>query len=251
MTCLEIEELLEAYALAALEPEQITAIERHLKECLSCQKRADEYLEIVGLLLGSAQLVPQTKAPRSLKANVLMKIGVGRRQGTENRWFGWLRSPAWTPILTAASLLLLLAFGWLQTSRVEHLERVLEAALSPVSKARSCPLGTQLLGPAPEAPLGPDGHPPWGCIYRLPEENALVILVADVPELPPDSEIHLWFKRGEECLTGGTVKLQELGWGWLAVRRPSEFDTVLVTQEPKSSRAHCPQGPALMLATSR
>jgi hypothetical protein len=249
MTCLQIEELLEAYALAALEPEEQASVERHLNECPSCQKRVDEYWETVGLFPSSAQLVPAMKAPSSLKASVWAKIGVRREDSIKNRWFDWLKSPVWAPVLTAASVLLVLAFSWLHVSRVHQLEQMIEITLSPVKEARFCPVGTRLLGPAPEAPSGPHGHPPWGCIYQSFEPDSLMILVADVPPMPPNSEVHLWFKRGEECLDGGVVSLQKTDWGWMTVRSPLEYDTVLVTQESKGSRTKCPQGSALMVAS--
>jgi len=49
----EIEELLGAYALDALEPEEIAQVERHLRECIRCVIEVGQHHEVTGLLANS------------------------------------------------------------------------------------------------------------------------------------------------------------------------------------------------------
>jgi anti-sigma factor RsiW len=49
----EIEELLGAYALDALEPEETAQVERHLRECIRCVIEVGQHHEVTGLLANS------------------------------------------------------------------------------------------------------------------------------------------------------------------------------------------------------
>ena len=49
----EIEELLGAYALDALEPEEAAQVERHLRECIRCVIEVGQHHEVTGLLANS------------------------------------------------------------------------------------------------------------------------------------------------------------------------------------------------------
>ena len=49
----EIEELLGAYALDALEPEETALVERHLRECIRCVIEVGQHHEVTGLLANS------------------------------------------------------------------------------------------------------------------------------------------------------------------------------------------------------
>ncbi|HEY1989598.1 MAG TPA: anti-sigma factor [Acidimicrobiales bacterium] len=49
----EIEELLGAYALDALEPEETAQVERHLRECVRCVIEVGQHHEVTGLLANS------------------------------------------------------------------------------------------------------------------------------------------------------------------------------------------------------
>jgi anti-sigma-K factor RskA len=49
----EIEELLGAYALDALEPEETVLVERHLRECVRCVIEVGQHHEVTGLLANS------------------------------------------------------------------------------------------------------------------------------------------------------------------------------------------------------
>src|SRR3954467_7988513 len=75
MTCNEAQELLEAYALGALDPVEQRQIAAHIAECSDCARIARAYQQAVDHL---ALDVPLVKASPRLKDRVLGGIGVYR-----------------------------------------------------------------------------------------------------------------------------------------------------------------------------
>jgi anti-sigma-K factor RskA len=55
----EIQELLGAYALNAVSPEEAAAVEAHLPACPRCRAEVDEYLETAAMLAGAGRNAPQ------------------------------------------------------------------------------------------------------------------------------------------------------------------------------------------------
>ncbi len=54
----EIEEMLGAYALDALEPDEVVSVERHLRTCVRCSAEVASYHEVTGLLANSGGDAP-------------------------------------------------------------------------------------------------------------------------------------------------------------------------------------------------
>src|SRR5688572_147432 len=75
MNCNEAQELLEAYALGALDPIEMRAIAAHISECSDCARIARVYQRAIDHL---ALDVPLVKASPRLKDRVLGGIGVYR-----------------------------------------------------------------------------------------------------------------------------------------------------------------------------
>jgi anti-sigma-K factor RskA len=55
----DIQELLGAYALDAVSPEEARAVEAHLSECPRCRAEVDEHLETAALLAGAGATAPE------------------------------------------------------------------------------------------------------------------------------------------------------------------------------------------------
>lgn len=74
-----VDDLVDAYALGALEPEEVDGVERHLDTCPSCRAMADAARETTERLLTSAPLVPP---PPTLKLRVMDRIRAERAQAS-------------------------------------------------------------------------------------------------------------------------------------------------------------------------
>ena len=253
MNCRELEELYEAYALGALDAEETARVESHLKECLACRTRVEDYLKIVALLPYATQAVSPLKAPQNLKARILMTIDArpNSTMHSSRRFVEWWRAPIWVSALMATSAALLMALGLLfynYQMTVTQLTQHVEEMEQGIGIALICQDATHLPG-APERPAQ-FAHS-WGRICTQPDSEMAVILVADTPAAPADSDYHVWFKTESTFTDAGVVHVSTYGKGWLITRKPDAFDAVMVTLETKGSQADHPAGKILIAKNYR
>jgi len=74
MNCEQIQPLLEAYALNALNPDEQAQVEQHLAACPTCQRLLNEYTEVTGLLPDALAAASPVQPPASLKESLLQKV---------------------------------------------------------------------------------------------------------------------------------------------------------------------------------
>jgi len=111
MTCQELKDLYELYALGVLEPEEKAEIDAHLaRGCENCRRGLADALALNAVLLS---IGPAEKPRRQLRHRILASIGYERP--------GWF----WTGALTAA-LMLALAI-WLGTQERERASELADA----------------------------------------------------------------------------------------------------------------------------
>ena len=91
MTCAEFQELAAAYALSALEPEELRAAEEHLAQaqhtgCIEAVRRASGATELL-----ARSLVPQRPDERVWRAiEASLDLGRPAARGASGReWLGW------------------------------------------------------------------------------------------------------------------------------------------------------------------
>src|ERR1700722_15093114 len=91
MTCEELSDLLELYALDLLESEEKMEVDAHLgRGCPECSKNLNRALAVNTLLLS---LPPSVKPPAGLRRRVLESVGARRT--------GWM----WVAVLAAGCML--------------------------------------------------------------------------------------------------------------------------------------------------
>lgn len=94
MSCGELKDMFELYALGLLEGEEKDQVEQHLaRNCETCQANLRDALAVNALVMAS---VPQTAPPAGLKRRVLAGFGIER-----GRW-GWLGAFAATLMAVVA-----------------------------------------------------------------------------------------------------------------------------------------------------
>src|SRR5262245_7638948 len=76
-----VDDLLEAYALGALEPTEVDFVERHLEHCASCRALAEQLRRLADVLL---TVVPQVAPPPALRARVLDRVARERGAARPN-----------------------------------------------------------------------------------------------------------------------------------------------------------------------
>jgi hypothetical protein len=142
--CDAVREELDAWALGALDTEDLRRVERHLSECAECPAFADEAREIAGSI---ALAVPLHTSSSALKAKVMAGAAVleevprARKQAPRRSWW---------PVAAAAGVVVgigLVAWGIYGQQQVDDLEGQ-NAALSADATAdanKFATVNTQLL----------------------------------------------------------------------------------------------------------
>ncbi len=237
MTDEHVGDLIELYALGALEPEEQIGVDIHLESCEDCRALLADTRRVVDLI---AWTPDQRTPPAELQQKVRRRIEQLQRRDTAavaSRRHLRLRSwhmprLSWGNGLAAAALAaLLLLAGWNIA-----LQREVTTLTGQVAKLQ--PLGRVLsgagvhvvtLGPQPAAPSA------WGSMVINPSSTDAYFVVEGLPPLPNDKAYQLWLTRGENRASGGTFKVDPRGAATVVVRAPDRLDTYNgcgVTVEP-------------------
>ena len=97
MTCQELQEMFELYALGVLEPPDKSEIDAHLAR--GCENCHDALADALALNAGVLSFVPAIKPPRRLKRRLLLSVGV--------------HYPGWGWVWAVGAVCLLLVAAWL------------------------------------------------------------------------------------------------------------------------------------------
>lgn len=257
MRCEEVQDLIPAYVLGALEPHERERVEEHAASCPQCAAELRASLNTVGSF---ASLLPPAGEPSpALRERVLRSLP-GQAAPVKARRGRLLEMVKWTTAAAAAVAVLAMA-GLLATnltlhSRVANLEQeaerlaTLEARMDQESSmlagldTRQTELvsmvqqqrllmywlaipGTQvaLVEPTP-------GGKGYGMLISRPDSSVAIMVVSGLPTLPDDQAYHVWLSRGAEHTYGGILRPDSSGWVLAPVRtagRILEFEGLWVT----------------------
>lgn len=240
-----IEEFLPAYALGALDGEDLRELEEHLAAgCEQCRRE-------LGLWQGSLEALAESVAPvqpsETTRARVLRLAGSATPAAPT-------RIPRWLPF-AAAAVLLLAVWGFAgqvrlrgeirrMTAEQESLERRVADLGREVQQARFEVMRTSQalqvlaaphvstvvlagLGPTP----GAAGH-----TYVNPQTHDALFYAFNLPALAPDKTYQLWFIADGKPVSAGTFAVDPRGTGSLRVERvvdPKDIQAWAVTVEPQ------------------
>lgn len=241
-----IEEFLPAYALGALDGEDLRELEEHLAAgCAECRRQLDLWQRDLEAL---AESVPPVQPSETTRARVL------RLAGTPPAPVSAGRLPRWLPF-AAAALLLLAVWGFTGQIRLrgelrrvmaeqESLERRVAELGREVQQARfearrtaqalqvlAAPHVSSVvlagLGPTP----GAAGH-----TYVNPQTRDALFYAFNLPVLAPDKTYQLWFIADGKPVSAGTFSVDPRGTGSLRVERVVDVKDIqawAVTVEPR------------------
>jgi hypothetical protein len=236
MNCEQIRDLLEAYALDALEPDERTAVETHLANCDNCRALAAQYAEVVDLLPGAVALASPLQPPAAAKQRLLAAVGaapdnVGNRENpvpasimSTNRHPQPRRAIPWRRLRTlgavAAIVLLILGVVWIAQLQValaeerelrEDLEHQTELIFEVVDSDKTT---RSVLLPLDYDPVQ-DAAPAYGKVFVRSDLPYVVAMTGRMPDAPAGEAYHLWLfgEAGPEL--AGTITVNEEGFGSL------------------------------------
>jgi anti-sigma factor RsiW len=214
----QAQELLGAFALDALDPEEADAVDVHLRECPRCRAEVGEYREAASLLAFGGVEAPDglwdrivenlEEAPPRLELARVVPMAP-----PASRW----RSVGVRLVLAAAVVMSLLALGLSLPSR--------NSGRSDVA----ADIGKWTLDPATRKVhlVSPDGVASADVLIR---DGQGWLAKDSLPKLPDDETYQLWGQKGET-----KVSLGVLGGDPSSVRFPADtdYDALAITAEHK------------------
>ncbi|HEY1011608.1 MAG TPA: anti-sigma factor [Herpetosiphonaceae bacterium] len=262
MTNDHVDDLIDLYALGALEPDQHAAVEQHLAQCAACSAEFARSAQVVDLL---AWTPPQHDPPAGSYQRLIERINskeapqrrpvAAPAAGWGARVRGWLfGSAGLRPALAMALLLLAIGMGgWnlILRSRLGDSEAQVAALRQAVESGQS--LATLLGAPGTEVvPLAdqdPAGHSGRTQLVVNRQHGAAYLAADGLAPLPAGQDYQLWFITDGGPVSAGVFKVDEQGRAAFMLAGaplPADAHAAGITVEPAGGSAQPSQPPFLM-----
>jgi len=246
-----IDELIDLYALGALEPAEQFAVDEHLDECPRCRERLAEAKQVVMLL---AWTPDQHDPPPSLRNNVMRRAKqLQRLDGTRDlNWWQRLNSRLWRPMPSfalqlggAAALVAALVLGGrtVQLQREVTMLRTQLQQQQPVfqvlqaADARLISITTQR------------DNTPRGYLLLSKDGRQASLVTSALGPLPRDKTYQLWLIGNAQPESAGVFSVAERGITTIAVQAPQPLSTykfVGISVEPAGGSAQPTTDPIVL-----
>lgn len=223
----ELQELLPAYALDALEAGDVPPVEAHLALCAECRQDLRGFQEVAAHLARAEEL---REPPSYLRRRVLERVAAlagppGLAPRRPRRW-----SPPrlrWTWTLGASALLAIAALGGgaaslqLQVAQVRKQNQQLVAALRD-QRILTYMLASPDVRVVTLESISQQSPEPRGMLLASPDRERALFVGFGLKQLPRDQVYKLWLVRPEERWDAGSLKVDKDGYSqmWLNPRRP-------------------------------
>ncbi len=238
------------YAVGALDGEELTEFERHLKTgCPLCEQHLRDTHDALALLPRS---LPQMTPPPTIKARLLEQIGVELSPvaaAPQTRLIGWV---VWGTALVSACFIIVLQHGLL-SNKGRELERLTGMVVDLKTDLTREEAVRQLLA-EPDArlielgglPASPEAS---GRLLWNPTSRTGLLLTKKLPIAPEGKVYELWAITGNDPQPAGLFTVDERGNGTLKLpplADPRAVEAFAVTLEP-SGGVPKPTGPMHLL----
>jgi anti-sigma-K factor RskA len=219
-----VQELLAAYVLGTLEPDDARRVDEHLPACWLCRQELDELAGVADVLAFS---VPAAEPSPEVKERLMRRVRASlppdrqapaRPAGPPARQRALLRVPAWgwaglglVLVLLASNLAL-----WVRLQRLETITAPGGMRAVALAAAPAVPQATGFVV------IGADGR-----------NGALV--VDRLPPLAAGQEYQVWLQRDGQQTSGGVFTTDESGYRGLRLEAPLslfEYSRLGITIEP-------------------
>jgi len=246
--CLQIQDMLEAYSVEALNPDEMAAVEAHLTGCEDCRALATEFQETAALLPLGLRAAAGDELPTSLKERVLASISTDASETVRLdrprpvRRFSLAGRPRVPTIAAAAALILLaISVGWgLRQTAALAKERSMRTELAELVGQQQIIFDVVDSNRTSKAFLRAitPGATAYGKVYTRADLSTVVVFVAQMPKLEEGLVDHLWLTEKGETRLAGTLTLDDHGFGALVFEAGEAgplYDSVQVVMEPEGT----------------
>jgi anti-sigma-K factor RskA len=237
--CNDIQPLLPAYALGALEPDERTRVDDHLATCATCRAEAASYAHVVDSLGAAA---PQESPPPALRERVLAAAaeravpeGVVVAPGSD-RDLTAVSSTNWRSsrlvfLLSAASILLLVGVVVLALVLERTVDERDDAVAAQDQLASYFGAGGEVVAMTSLDAANWGSWKGQGKLLSAPGKPTMVV----VDGCPPTSDervYRVWVALKGDRTPVGEIKVDDSGTGWMEVDAPdtlSSYDELGIT----------------------
>lgn len=224
-----VDAFLDAYALGALEPDEVALVEQHLPTCDACTALLEQIRAVTDGLLAA---VPQVAPPPALRASILSRV----RAESDGQQAVQSTQPSQStpsPETTAAP----------ESGREGRMGRLLRSlfggeAPTPSNSAADALLRDLLLDPQvvirPIAATAAAGHAAASFVSASTRHEG-VVLAHGLRPLDAAHAYQVWLLRGDQPLPSNLFTVDHAGRGIGIVRAsqsPLDFDVLAITPEP-------------------
>jgi anti-sigma-K factor RskA len=256
--CKELEELIPAYVLDAVNESERARIEAHLSRCATCAQLVASYRPVANLL---AFAVLPIEPPPDLKYRVLAaalpkakaRAVPTHTESVISHLSSLVSSLFRSPAFAAATLVLVVALAVRNVSLQNQIAQQAasnQQMLSEISRQRALVSTIAYAETQPKHLQATDAAPQAiGRLFAAPELNALALIVYDMPALESKRVYQIWLiDPAGDRTSGGTFTVDERGRAWVYIRAPkplSNYQGVGITIEPEGGSPK-PTGPRMM-----
>jgi anti-sigma-K factor RskA len=221
-------EYIPAYALGALDPEEIEAVEEHLKTCQECQVALAEYQAVAnGLLFAMPPQAPPDRLRKELSDRLAARKEPARPNIKPARSFGWY---AIGFVIIALAVLNLIQASQVRELRQQRADLAKNLQDSQAAMALIVQPGAKVL---PIAGQGSEGN-----LLIGNQTNTAVLFVNGLPLLDPSHTYQVWLipSNGSPVSVGFFEAGAQQPYIWFIVTSTTpiqQFSALGVTVEPK------------------
>ena len=243
--CIPHRDNLAAYALGALDAEDISALETHVADCEKCQSELADYQ---GLTMELLQSTPPQMPPERLRRKLVAQLP-SNRSSTQNWFANFFGNFSFGQFATGIAVLILLGITIFSSMEIRDLQQQQSALAERVSHDRAAI--AMLAYPGTKAlPVHADVGNLAGSMLVDEDKNTAVLVLWNLPQLEAENTYQVWLidSTGKRISGGLFDPADEQGYTTVTIQSPvpiGKFVGLGVTIEP-SGGSEGPTGPRVL-----
>jgi hypothetical protein len=238
LDCERTRDLLDAYALGALEDGERTAVERHLQTCADCRRIANELVETAHRLPLAVGAASPLGPPSELKTRIIGQLAPEKR--VEARPWWW--RPRTALALVIVALATLFAAWDARLDDALSKERDVRARLARLQVQQELVLEVVDSRETRKAVLLPPANADsraYGKVFTRADMPHVVAMAARLPQPRRNHAYHLWLTSRGKTQLAGVLAVDSSGFGLVlfeADRAGPVYEEARLIEQPKGSK---------------